>query len=431
MKNDLKYKESNVSWLGKIPMDWSLVRGKYLFSRKKEINKDLKCKNLLSLTYDGVLNKDFYANEGLRPENYNTYQLFDKDDLVFKMIDLSNIKTSRVGIVHEYGIMSSAYIRFQPLKKKIYPKFAYWFFYDLYKKEIYNYIGSGVRSTLSSDDMSEFELPLPQIEEQKLIYHFLDKKTEEIDKLIHKIYKKIELLKEQRLSQLNLYVTKGINSNVELKNSSVDWLEEIPKHWTQTKIRFLTEDHRQGFYTSDPYDDEGIPILRITDIKEDHFFSYLDSPKYSRPENEIKNFYVKEGDFLFPRTGGVGRFGIVNFNFPCIYGSFLIRFRFNKLINKQFMQFFLESSIFIDQVKKEIHGGVNQNVHVDNIKNVILFLPPIDEQTHISENLLKNTQKIDETIKLEKKRIKLLNEYRQSLISSAVTGKVRITENMI
>ena len=70
MKNNLKYKKTNVSWIGKIPIDWSLRRGKYLFNRTKEINKDLKCKNLLSLTYDGVLNKDFYANEGLRPENY-------------------------------------------------------------------------------------------------------------------------------------------------------------------------------------------------------------------------------------------------------------------------------------------------------------------------------------------------------------------------
>ena len=159
MKNHLNYKKTKVRWIGTIPSDWSLIRGKYLFNKIKEINKDLKCKNLLSLTYNGVLNKDFYANEGLRPDNYNTYQLFQKDDLVFKMIDLENVKTSRVGIVHEYGIMSSAYIRFQPIKDKIHPKFAYWFFYDLYKKEIYNSIGSGVRSTLSSDDMSEFEIP--------------------------------------------------------------------------------------------------------------------------------------------------------------------------------------------------------------------------------------------------------------------------------
>ena len=98
MKNNINFKETNISWIREIPIEWSLIRGKYLFNRNKEINKDLRCKNLLSLTYNGVLNKDFYASEGLRPENYNTYQLFDKDDLVFKMIDLENVKTSRVGI---------------------------------------------------------------------------------------------------------------------------------------------------------------------------------------------------------------------------------------------------------------------------------------------------------------------------------------------
>ena len=160
MNNYTNYKDTNISWVGKIPKEWNFIRGKYLFNRVKEINKNLECTNLLSLTYNGVLNKKYDGSEGLRPENYKTFQKFNKDDLVFKMIDLANVKTSRVGIVHEYGIMSSAYIRYEPIKEKIIPKFAYWFYYDLYKKEIYNSIGSGVRSTLSSDDLSNFHFRL-------------------------------------------------------------------------------------------------------------------------------------------------------------------------------------------------------------------------------------------------------------------------------
>ena len=425
------YQETNCDWIGQIPSDWKLIRGRFLFKSPKELNRDLQCDNLLSLTLSGVLNKDFKSSEGLRPDNYNTYQIFQKDDLVFKMIDLENVNTSRVGIVHEEGIMSPVYLRHEPIKGKIDPKFAYWFYYDLYKKEIYNSIGSGVRSSLSSSNLLEMELPVPSIEQQQLISRYLDKKTKQIDSLIEKIQKKIELLKEQRTSLINQCVTKGLDPNVEMEDSGVEWIGEIPSHWNSLPVRYVTEDHRQGFYTSDPYDDEGVPILRITDIQEDHFFSHWDSPKYSRPEEEIDKFYVKNGDFLFPRTGGVGRFGIVDFDFPCIYGSFMIRFRWDHSVNQNYMRFFLESNLFTDQVKQEIHGGVNQNVHVENIKDVLFFRPTLEEQTYISDYLQKKCSVLEKRISLEKKRSSLLQEYRQSLISSVVTGKVRVAEDMI
>ena len=127
MTNEENYQETLCDWVGKIPKHWNMTRGRFLFNSKKEINRELQCKNLLSLTLSGVLNKDYQSTEGLRPENYNTYQIFQKDDLVFKMIDLENVNTSRVGLVHEEGIMSPVYIRHEPIKEKINPKFAYWF----------------------------------------------------------------------------------------------------------------------------------------------------------------------------------------------------------------------------------------------------------------------------------------------------------------
>ena len=129
--NNFNLIQTNIDWIGEIPINWEFKRGKYLFKFRKEINKNLQSKNLLSLTLFGVLNKDFQSLEGLRPDNYRTYQIFEKDDLVFKMIDLENINTSRVGIVHEKGIMSPVYIRHEPLRNKIIPRFAYCFFFDL------------------------------------------------------------------------------------------------------------------------------------------------------------------------------------------------------------------------------------------------------------------------------------------------------------
>ena len=131
------YKNSGVEWIGEIPTNWDFVRGKFVFQNKKEINKKNQELNLLSLTYNGVLNKDIKSNEGLRPTEYSSYQVFEKNDLVFKLIDLENQKTSRVGLVHERGIMSPVYIRLES-KNTIDSKYSYYYYYNLYKQYIFN-----------------------------------------------------------------------------------------------------------------------------------------------------------------------------------------------------------------------------------------------------------------------------------------------------
>ena len=162
------YKGSGVEWIGPIPSSWDLIRGKFVFQNKKEINNENQESNLLSLTLNGVLNKDINSNDGLRPTEYSTYQIFEKDDLVFKLIDLENTQTSRVGLVHERGIMSPVYIRLEP-QKRISPKYSHYHYYDLYKQHIYNFLGSGVRSSLTPSNLLKIELPLPPPSEQQQI----------------------------------------------------------------------------------------------------------------------------------------------------------------------------------------------------------------------------------------------------------------------
>ena len=146
------YKDSGVEWLGEIPEHWNILKSKYFHKNMKILNTKRACDNVLSLTLKGVVNNNLDSPEGLVPKDYATYQIFDKDDLVFKLIDLENISTSRVGIVHEKGIMSSAYIRLRIGQTSI-PRFAYYYYYSLYINQVYNNIGSGVRSTLNPTDL--------------------------------------------------------------------------------------------------------------------------------------------------------------------------------------------------------------------------------------------------------------------------------------
>ena len=195
---NVKFKAVDLPWLKEIPSHWEFERAKKIFESKKELNGGLKCNNLLSLTMKGVVNNDMENPMGLSPTTYESYQLFYKSDLAFKLIDLQNIRTSRVGLVFEKGIMSSAYIRFSKRSDTLVEKYFYYYYFDLYNRCIFNALGDGVRSTLSANDLLSIKIPIPPRDEQEKIVAFLDEKTAKYQKAISTILKKVDLLKEYK-----------------------------------------------------------------------------------------------------------------------------------------------------------------------------------------------------------------------------------------
>jgi type I restriction enzyme S subunit len=177
--------------------NWEIAKGKRFFANVKIPNVNVIESNVLSLTLRGVVRNNMDRPEGLVPADYSTYQIFEKDDLVFKLIDLENIRTSRVGIVPERGIMSSAYIRLIP-SKEIYPKYAYWWFYNLWCQNVFNALGDGVRANLSSDDLLELPFPKPPMDEQERIASELDSQIEEINNKINEQQEITRLMGELR-----------------------------------------------------------------------------------------------------------------------------------------------------------------------------------------------------------------------------------------
>ena len=191
------YKDSGVPWLGEVPVHWDVRRTKTLFQSRKQLNTDGSETNVLSLTLRGVVNNDPDNPEGLVPKDYKTYQIFERDDLVFKLIDLENVRTSRVGLVHERGIMSPAYVRLT-LSGMGEVRFYYQQFYDLYQRSIYNQIGEGVRSTIRWSDLANLRILAPPLPEQTAIVEYLDAQTAKIDAAIAAACREIDLLREYR-----------------------------------------------------------------------------------------------------------------------------------------------------------------------------------------------------------------------------------------
>lgn len=417
------FKDSGIEWLGEIPQDWNVVKGFFLFVNKKELNSNFQCKTRLALTLNGVIEKDIGQNFGLNPLDFRTYQIFNYDDLVFKLIDLDNINTSRVGYVYKKGIMSSAYIRLIP-KEKSCSKYFYYFYYSLYVKQIFNNIGTGVRSTLNADELLSIKIPLPPLEEQKAIADFLDSKCAQIDNFCEKKQKLITLLNEKKQSLINECVTKGLDTNVTFKDSGVEYLGEIPQHWKLVRLGLIlkTSSGTTPDSGNDKYYKGGqIVWINSGDLND----GFLKDSKRKITQDALDDYSVlkifdKDSLIIAMYGATIGKTAILKVN-ACVnqaccvleksawYNTFYLFYLFNRY-------------------KKELismgSGGGQPNISQDIIKNLKIPLPPLKEQEQIAQFLDSKISKIDKIIEKTKKQIKLIKEYKNTLINQAICGRI-------
>jgi type I restriction enzyme S subunit len=207
------YKDSHVQWIGSVPTEWAVEPGAHRLRVAKEIVGERHPDyDRLSLTMNGVLPRSKTDRDGLSPSSFATYQVLRPGQLVFKLIDLENRATSRVGISDALGLVSSAYIA-ADVQRGWHPRYAYYFYMALYLEGIFNVLGSGVRSTLNSDDLRSLRVPVPPKGEQKSIIAFLDRETAEIDEFITDQEKLVNLLRERRILVL-LHQTLGLELGI-------------------------------------------------------------------------------------------------------------------------------------------------------------------------------------------------------------------------
>lgn len=428
------YKNSGVEWLGEIPSHWEMLKTKYVHKSIKFLNTNRICDNVLSLTLRGVVNNNIDNPEGLVPKDYATYQIFEKNDLVFKLIDLENISTSRVGIVHEKGIMSSAYIRLKIGKRSI-PKFAYYYYYSLYINNVYNNIGCGVRSTLNPTDLLNIKFPLPPKDEQEKIALYLDEKIAKIDASISGKEKFIELLKEQKQIIINDAVTKGLNKNAKFKNSGVEWLGEIPSHWEILKLKFVGKifaglSDKKGDDFSKEFTSDKKPFIPFTNVCNNLKIDKNQMQYVKINPHEMQN-KVREKDIIFLMSSetleDIGKCSIYLEKEQLYLNSFCKGFRPNlSRINAEFLNYLLQSKTYRNYFNLAGRGFTRINIKQEYISNLCAILPPKDEQEKIVEYIENKISKIDKLLNLEQEYIKSLKEYKASLIDSVVTGKVKV-----
>ncbi len=426
-------KPSEIPWIGEIPEDWD-VKPLFVYCKENhEKNNNGKNDNVLSLSYGNIIRRDVADNFGLIPESFNSYQILKPGMLVLRLTDLQNDKKSlRVGLVKESGIITSAYVGLLP-NSEIHPEYLYFLLHSYDISKVFYGMGGGVRQSLKFSDLKSLPLPILSLDEQKQIIKFLIQTTSEIDSKIHKNQKLIELLKDKKQIIINQAVTKGLDHTVPMKNSNIRLIGDIPKTWKVRKIKYLDTKIMKGIFdlSSENYFEEGVPYLRISDIKN----NLIDLKKTVRIKNEIS--HMNENSELHPGDIVLSKVVVKNMDekiaiIPesikkCNLNQNLIGIKINKI--KIHPEYFL----YCLQIKKIMYYVISQSnvttmamIRLEFLRELEIPLPEIDEQKQIVSYLNDKTSILDLIILETKSHIKKLEEYRQSLIFSCVTGKIKI-----
>ncbi len=416
------YQKTDIPWMPTVPSGWELKKGKNLFNNKKEINKNNAEKNIMSLTLRGVIRNNILNPIGLAPSDYSTYQIFEKDNLVFKLIDLENYQTSRVGLIEERGAMSPAYIRLIP-KGNLVIKYFYYQYYDWYRRGVFNGVGNGVRSTLNSAQLLDLPIVVPSILEQEKIVAYLDYKISMIDKLIVLEEKKKEKLRNLRDSYIVRCVTKGLSSSVETIDSGIEWIGEVPKHWKVRRLgNMLTpinEINHPEMQLLSVVREKGVIIRNLDDKESNHNFIPDDLSKYK---------VVKKGNFAMNKMKAwQGSYGVSTYDgivSPAYYvfevRDIIPEYFHNAIRSKLYVAFFAQAS---DGVR------VGQwDLSRERMKQIPFLIPPIEEQIAIGEFIKRKNLEFDEFAEAIDMKIHKLQSLKESLIYDAVTGQIDVRD---
>ncbi len=421
------YKDSGVEWIEDVPTHWEVKKFKRVFYEiKKRSSSELNCG---SISFGKVVYKD---DEKIPESTKKSYQVVLKGDFLVNPLNLNyDLISLRIALSDIDVVVSSGYIVLSNSVKV--DKTYYKYFLHRFDVAFMKLLGSGVRQTLNWNDIANCDLIFPPILEQTAIANFLDRKTVLIDQAVDIKQKQIELLKEHRQILIHKAVTRGLNAGAKLKDSGVEWIGQIPEGWGVKRLKeFCKAFGRIGFrgYTTSDLVSEGEGAITISpsNIKGEFMTfekcSYLSWNKYHQSP-EIQIF---EDDILMVKTGSTfGKIGIVK-NPPqeATINPQLIVLKEIK-INSDYFYTLLKTSMVQYQVQTEVIGSTIPTISETKILNFKVALPQKSEIEEILKYIETATAKIATAISFKEQEIEKLKEYKSTLINSAVTGKIKVS----
>lgn len=423
-------KESGIEWVGLIPDDWKIAKNNRLFNISKQlVNENWKNTQLLSLTKSGIIEKNINEGGGKQPESFGTYQYVEKDDIVLCLfdIDVSAVFSDR----SKYdGMISPAY-RVMKCTDAILPVYAKWWFDAVNIGRYYLIYTKSLRKTIDADGFGNILTVVPPLPEQQTIADYLDETCSKIDEIIAEAKASIDEYKELKQSVIFEAVTKGLDKNVEMKDSGYDFIGCIPSEWEMCKIRHLGT-AQNGISIGGEAFGSGHPFVSYGDVYKNYSLPKTVDKLVQSSEEDRKRYSVEKDDWFFTRTSET----IEEVGFSCVceetipdavFAGFLIRVRpFNNRIYTGFAKYYFRSNHLRTFFVKEMNLVTRASLAQGLLKDAPVVVPPYDEQIEIANYLENKCEIIDGVIKDKESTINDLEVYKKSLIYEVVTGKRRV-----
>ncbi|EPR5004276.1 restriction endonuclease subunit S [Escherichia coli] len=417
------YKDSTEGWIGDVPEHWDIRKLKHLFYEKKHRpNMSLNCG---AISFGKVVTKD---DEKILLSTKASYQEVLSGEFLINPLNLNyDLISLRIALSEIDVVVSAGYIVIR--EKEELQKQYFKYLLHRYDVAYMKLLGSGVRQTISFNHIANSLLVFPPLEEQSLIAAFLDKKTALIDEAISIKEKQINLLKERKQIIIQQAVTQGLDPNVPMKDSGVDWIGKVPAHWEVKKMKFIFDSIQTGTtpVTSEPkYFDGDVDWYNPKDLNA----GYLDKSEKTLSELAIKHGQAK----IFPGDSVL----IVGIGATCGKTAYLkSSSAFNQQItgfssrheNAEFMYYLI--SMYSSVMLKVANYTTLPILNNEFFKHFLLPCPSKIEQDRIVGFLRIETLKFEKTIEIQLQQIERLKEYKTTLINSAVTGKIKITPEMV
>jgi type I restriction enzyme S subunit len=438
MKKYEAYKSTNIKWYPEIPKHWKVCKVKHIANTyaggtPSTIKADYWNDGDIPWLPSGKLqngeittSEKFITEIGLN--NSSTKWIKPKTVL----IALTGATCANIGYLTFRACANQSVIAIDEIKEKSNSRFLY-FMFLMMRKQVLTHQTGGAQAGINDNDVKNLYLVIPSLKEQTQIANYLDRKTQIIDGLIEKKEQLIKKLQAQRQAIINEAVTKGLNKNATLKNSGIEWLGEIPEHWSLIKMKNGCEFVFDGTHGSYNRVDNGYRLLSVRNIINDKFvFRDDDSCVSEKDYLQIAlKFKIKEGDIQLAIVGAtLGKSALV----PKMLGNFVtqrslatIRSNTNKLHNK-FLYYFIKSESFQSYLWLNASFSAQPGVYLGTLQNCKIPFPFLKEQLVIVEYIdieINTFERIRKKILLQVERLK---SYRQAIISEAVTGKIDVRD---
>jgi type I restriction enzyme S subunit len=431
------YRQTDLPWLGQIPTHWEAKPLKHAVSLNPDVLNETTDPNY-EIQYLDIGNVDEIEGIG----NIQEFRFENAPSRARRRVRagdtiISTVRTYLKAVAYfenppENQIVSTGFAVLRP-KQTIHPKFLSWLIQSkpFVEKVVVHSVGVGYPA-INPSELASLKVWFPSLPEQQAIAAYLDRQTAKIDALIARKERLLDLLTEQRAAIISQTVTKGLNPNVKMKESGAAWLGPVPSHWEVKRIKTLTPFVTSGSrWWAQYYSDEGALFMRIGNISKKTVDIDLEDVQFVTPPKgaEMERTRVRGGDVLISITANIGSVGVVpeNINEAYVNQHIALTRPLKEKVNPKWMAYVLLSSFGEAQFQSLLYGGTKDGLGLDDVQNLIIPLPALYEQNDLVTYLdYQNKRLTDLAAKIET-AIERLREYRAALISSVVTGKVKVT----